>query len=331
MSIYLDGSISAGSPTAAIGNYPSTHVFRMGRRSAVNDYWFDGTQDEVRISNIARTLGWIAATNAGLTDVLVIYGDHPLAVNIDVVLKKLADSKTAAVDIMLKTLAETKTISLDTLLMALGITKTAAIDIILKAIDTKTVAADIFLRATDTKTAAIDLLLRKLGDSKTAAVDVYLQETSVSTADLDALLRATDSKTAAVDLMLKGLGITKTADLDVLLVGRVSKTASLNINISARGTVGLSIDIVLSKPGLPSRRFILEVRKDDGDLICILNNAVNIAYRELINSAHVLSFKIKTDDSKVSEITKARQLWIRDYETDTVVKKFKLATKEDDR
>jgi len=77
--------------------------------------------------------------------------------------------------------------------------------------------------------------------------------------------------------------------------------------------------------------YIVEVRDTSGNLIQILENANSIYYTEEINVAHTLSFLMPADDSKLSDITLANELWLRNYSTDTVVRKFRLQKKWDIR
>ena len=77
--------------------------------------------------------------------------------------------------------------------------------------------------------------------------------------------------------------------------------------------------------------YIVEVRDTSGNLIQILENASSINYTEEINIAHSLSFLMPADDSKLSDVTLANELWLRNYSTDTVIRKFRLQKKWDIR
>jgi len=77
--------------------------------------------------------------------------------------------------------------------------------------------------------------------------------------------------------------------------------------------------------------YIIEIRDTTGDLIQILENASSINYTEEINIAHSLSFLMPADDSKLSDVTLANELWLRNYSTDTVIRKFRLQKKWDIR
>ena len=54
----------------------NTKDMNLGRKEYGDSGYLTGKQDEVRISNIARTPGEIAATNSGLRDTLITYGSE---------------------------------------------------------------------------------------------------------------------------------------------------------------------------------------------------------------------------------------------------------------
>jgi len=76
---------------------------------------------------------------------------------------------------------------------------------------------------------------------------------------------------------------------------------------------------------------LVEVHESNGDLVAILQNAHNISYEQVINSPHALSFALPADDAKMSDITLPREIWIRNYKTEVVIRKFILQRKTDNR
>ena len=82
---------------------------------------------------------------------------------------------------------------------------------------------------------------------------------------------------------------------------------------------------------LTSLKYVLELHNSSGDLVAILKNAHDIAYAQMINSPHTLSFSLPAGDSKVSDITLANEIWLRNYKTGKVIKKFRLSQKRDIR
>jgi hypothetical protein len=71
---YVNGIPGTLSPReeADIGN--DTLDLRIGRYAQSGSYFLEGIASEVRISNIARSASWIAATNATLRDEFIYYG-----------------------------------------------------------------------------------------------------------------------------------------------------------------------------------------------------------------------------------------------------------------
>jgi len=86
-----------------------------------------------------------------------------------------------------------------------------------------------------------------------------------------------------------------------------------------------------------ARKYTIEIHDStgvpDGDekLITILENAHTIVYTEAINEAPILSLDLPADDDKATDITKANEIWLRDYEAGTIVKRFRLSLRGDVR
>lgn len=77
--------------------------------------------------------------------------------------------------------------------------------------------------------------------------------------------------------------------------------------------------------------YILEVHDSTGDLICVLENASVIDYERKLNTPHTLTFTMPADDSKVSNIILANEIWLRNYRTGIVIRKFMLQNTLDSR
>jgi len=73
----------------------------------------------------------------------------------------------------------------------------------------------------------------------------------------------------------------------------------------------------------------IEVRDSDGDLVQVLENALNITLTEAINEPTQLSFTLPATDPKLHFITKANELWAREVDGDTIPAKTKLLIQED--
>jgi len=77
--------------------------------------------------------------------------------------------------------------------------------------------------------------------------------------------------------------------------------------------------------------YILELHNSDGDLVEMLQNAYDISYTQIINSPCMLSFVLPADDAKADDILLSNEIWLRDYNSGTVVKKFRLSQRRDVR
>lgn len=80
-----------------------------------------------------------------------------------------------------------------------------------------------------------------------------------------------------------------------------------------------------------ARKYIVEVRDGSGDLVCVLDNAYGIKLSEAINEPPMLDFFVPADDSKLANLTMDNEVWLRNYETGVVVKKFRLGHRKDTR
>lgn len=74
--------------------------------------------------------------------------------------------------------------------------------------------------------------------------------------------------------------------------------------------------------------YIVELR-NSGDLVSILDDAHEVCYTETVNEPATLSFAVPTD--KASGLTRANEVWLRNYSTGVVVKKFRLNLRRDER
>jgi len=77
--------------------------------------------------------------------------------------------------------------------------------------------------------------------------------------------------------------------------------------------------------------YILELRDSSGDLVEMLQNAYNISYTQIVNSPSALSFTLPADDAKAADILLSNEIWLRDYESGTIIKKFRLSHRRDVR
>jgi len=102
--------------------------------------------------------------------------------------------------------------------------------------------------------------------------------------------------------------------------------------IASLEAFGSLVVMGVAVPPVPMRLgSILELHDSDGTLIAVLHEAYNINYIQLLNAPHSLSFALKGDDNKLSYLTLAREIWLRDYKTGVVTNKFKMTGRVDTR
>lgn len=68
----VNGSLLKTATLSGLNSYAMNPILQIGTSNAT--YRLDGLVDELRISSVARSAGWIAATNKSLRDTLVTYG-----------------------------------------------------------------------------------------------------------------------------------------------------------------------------------------------------------------------------------------------------------------
>jgi len=92
------------------------------------------------------------------------------------------------------------------------------------------------------------------------------------------------------------------------------------VSEEAFGTTTVTI-VIVPQPGVP---YIVELHNSAGELVAILEDAHMVSLTRTINEASILTFSIPGDDTKISGISRSHEIWIRDYETGTVLEKFLL-------
>lgn len=93
------------------------------------------------------------------------------------------------------------------------------------------------------------------------------------------------------------------------------------VGIETEEAVGIpAISFIIIAPlGLP---YIVEVHDSAGNLEHILNRVEGISLVEAVNEAPRLEFAVPGDEDKTDGLTRSHELWLRDYETGTLIKKF---------
>ena len=267
----------------------------------------------IDLDTLIRKLG-IPKTVA-LDALLVQVGTE--TIDLDALLRGIVE-KTIDLDALLRKVGDAKTVDLDALIALVKLTQTVDIDTLLEKTDSKTIDLDTYLRALNVlQTVDLDALIQAVGLTKTVAIDVLLATIMTETIDLDVLLRA--------------LGITKTVALDALLRGIDSKTIALDILIEALGRVTIQLDVILRAYPSGALGYTIEIRDGSGNLLAVLENAHGINLTEQLNRPPMLDFSLPADDSKISHIDPDNEIWLRDYETGVLIKKFLISRRSDTR
>lgn len=83
--------------------------------------------------------------------------------------------------------------------------------------------------------------------------------------------------------------------------------------------------------GLPAIGYVLEVRIPSGSFVAFLQNAHTITCIRRLNNPWSLSFSIPANDPKAVYITKANEIWLRDYRTTRLLRRFRVQRRSDSR
>ena len=82
---------------------------------------------------------------------------------------------------------------------------------------------------------------------------------------------------------------------------------------------------------VPPSIYTIEVRDSSGQLLGVLKNAYKIELTETLNAPKQLTFFSPADESKLSSITRAAELWVRDVKNNVVLAKTRLERRDDTR
>jgi hypothetical protein len=77
--------------------------------------------------------------------------------------------------------------------------------------------------------------------------------------------------------------------------------------------------------------YIIEIRDNSGNLLATLENARGINLVECLNRPPMLNFNLPSDDAKISYISPDNEIWLRNYETGTLIKKFLINRQSETR
>lgn len=90
-------------------------------------------------------------------------------------------------------------------------------------------------------------------------------------------------------------------------------------------------DVILTVVLAAALPYIIEARNSSDELLAIFQNAHRIGLTEELNRPPMLDFLIPADDSKLTHISQSNRVWLRDYDTGTVLYKFVLSRRRDSR
>jgi hypothetical protein len=118
-----------------------------------------------------------------------------------------------------------------------------------------------------------------------------------------------------------------------IVSGEVLGVPQLNFILLPLGIVSGEAfgNMVLTKPVLYIERYIVEVHDSAGNLLAILKDAYGISLEENINAPKVLTFLSPPTETKLSYITRANEIWVRDMENNVVLAKVRLQRRDDTR
>jgi len=75
----------------------------------------------------------------------------------------------------------------------------------------------------------------------------------------------------------------------------------------------------------------IEIHDLSGNLLAVFKDIIEPEFDEALNMAKLLSFSVPADDDKLSYITAANEIWVRDIRTNDIMVKTRLARREDIR
>jgi len=70
-------------------------------------------------------------------------------------------------------------------------------------------------------------------------------------------------------------------------------------------------------------KYIIEIHDSSGNLISYLENYYNASLTLKTNEPQTLVFSLRGDDVKKSDVKLPNELWLRDYKSGDIVRKFR--------
>ena len=75
----------------------------------------------------------------------------------------------------------------------------------------------------------------------------------------------------------------------------------------------------------------IEIHDSSGNLLGVFKDIIEPELDEALNMAKLLSFSVPAGDDKLSYITAANEIWVRDTRTNDIMVKTRLVRREDIR
>ncbi|MDD4873403.1 MAG: phage tail protein [Dehalococcoidales bacterium] len=158
-------------------------------------------------------------------------------------------------------------------------------------------------------------LISEIRISNTARSEDWISLTNSNLKDHD--LFTIDVVNPDIELTPTTLSLSITTYIPSLVYGYVYTPTTLALAIT-----GYAPTITIQEPPPPALKYTLEIRDSSGNLLAILENAYDRVYTQRVNEPQSLTFSIPAEDDKVSGLAKPNQIWLRDYSTGTLIKKF---------
>lgn len=130
-----------------------------------------------------------------------------------------------------------------------------------------------------------------------------------------------------------GVGVEGIVDRELALAdaGVGAEVISARSLMAADSGVGLDAALLTIVLETLARYYMVEVHDSSGNLLVFLENAYGVSLVEQLNRPPMLDFNLPANDGKISHIDPDNEIWLRDYETGALVKKFLLGRRMDTR
>jgi len=303
--LYIAG-ISVATPVTFEASTAPTRDLYLGR--SVNSYYigskyWDSLIDEVRISDIARSAGHIATTNNTLMDSANFYSVGSV-VDRDMVILAVVEETDQA------TFSETQE------------------QVVLAVVEKTDVAT-----FADAHEQVVLVVATETDQSTFSETQEQVVLTVIEEADLATFQEvAHEQVILAIGSETDLATFTDTHEQVVLVVctGNATAPTAIETGLTQVILVVTEESDFFIHPEYAAG-FILEIRDSSDNLLAVLKDAYNVTLEETVNAPKVLSFMIPADNTKLTNLTRANELWVRNMRTGNVISKTRLTRRDDAR